>query len=146
MALKLGERGFGSPACVRCRRTSLGACRSWIASDRALADQQWRPVDAPAGYGPRKPLYNRWAKVGVWRRDLEKLTVVAGRRRQGPLEPRSRPQRPAPPPRRARDHAGHGSFGFGLLRPPRRDRSLFECAGAMLITRIDDEAILSTSL
>ena len=40
-----------------------------------------RWIDAPAVYGPRKTLYNRWvrwAKAGVWRRAFEELAATGG--------------------------------------------------------------------
>ena len=40
-----------------------------------------RWVDAPAAYGPRKTLYNRWirwARQGVWRRTFEALAAAGG--------------------------------------------------------------------
>jgi transposase len=40
-----------------------------------------RWADAPAVYGPRKTLYNRWvrwAKAGVWRRAFEELAAAGG--------------------------------------------------------------------
>ena len=40
-----------------------------------------RWVDAPAVYGPKKTLYNRWvrwAKKGVWRRAFEELAAAGG--------------------------------------------------------------------
>jgi len=38
-------------------------------------------VDAPACYGPKKPIYNRWArwaKKGVWQRAFETLAAAGG--------------------------------------------------------------------
>jgi len=40
-----------------------------------------RWADAPAAYGPKKTLYNRWvrwAKAGVWRRAFEELAAAGG--------------------------------------------------------------------
>ena len=40
-----------------------------------------RWVDAPAAYGPRKTLYNRWvrwARAGVWRRAFQELAAAGG--------------------------------------------------------------------
>lgn len=42
----------------------------WVSSEIVQVVQNgWRWRDAPAGYGPPKPLYNRfvrWARKGVW--------------------------------------------------------------------------------
>lgn len=44
-----------------------------------LSGGRW--VDAPACYGPKKTLYNRWvrwAKKGVWQRAFETLAAAGG--------------------------------------------------------------------
>ncbi len=46
-----------------------------------VLDQRRSLVDAPAAYGPRKALYNRWvrwARQGVWRRTFEELAAAGG--------------------------------------------------------------------
>lgn len=40
-----------------------------------------RRLDAPAVYGPRRALYNRWVrwtKAGAWRRAFEELAATGG--------------------------------------------------------------------